>query len=62
MIPNIADFQRENAEEMERIAEIKLNQAIELQCEAMELQQRAARLRLCLAYGVLTRAGEGEVS
>lgn len=54
----IADFQREHAEELERVAEIKERQAIELAIEAGELRQRAGRLRMCLGYGALVKGAE----
>lgn len=55
----IAHHQHEHIDELERLAEIKLKQAMELQYEAIELQERANRLRMILSRDALEK-GAGE--
>ncbi len=54
----LSHYQHLHVEELERDAELKERQSLELCIEAAELRARAARLRAAIAAGIFTGAAE----
>lgn len=57
-VVDIVRHQREHADELERLAELKERQVEELELEILDLRRRASRLRFSIGYAALTNAGD----